>query len=128
MPPALQAKMLRARAHVAEGAAVFISGRRRAELDEAVKQFGQNVTGVRGDVRGSRTPSYRTPRRSSPKRNEDGYSAITSTVGKAGAGSEIHCSLGRRVETQSMGRNKGTGLADRRDVEGGLPHGQAGTQ
>ena len=35
---------------VAEGAYVFISGRRQAELDKAVKQIGRNVTGVRGDV------------------------------------------------------------------------------
>jgi NAD(P)-dependent dehydrogenase (short-subunit alcohol dehydrogenase family) len=39
-----------ARRFVAEGAHVFITGRRRAELDEAVKQIGRNVTGVQGDV------------------------------------------------------------------------------
>jgi NAD(P)-dependent dehydrogenase (short-subunit alcohol dehydrogenase family) len=35
---------------VAEGAYVFITGRRQAELDAAVKQIGKNVTGVQGDV------------------------------------------------------------------------------
>jgi NAD(P)-dependent dehydrogenase (short-subunit alcohol dehydrogenase family) len=35
---------------VAEGAYVFITGRRQAELDAAVKQIGHNVTGVQGDV------------------------------------------------------------------------------
>ncbi|MGA9767902.1 MAG: SDR family oxidoreductase [Blastocatellia bacterium] len=35
---------------VDEGAYVFITGRRQTELDEAVKQLGENVTGVRGDV------------------------------------------------------------------------------
>jgi NAD(P)-dependent dehydrogenase (short-subunit alcohol dehydrogenase family) len=35
---------------VAEGAHVFITGRRQAELDAAVKQIGKNVTGVQGDV------------------------------------------------------------------------------
>jgi NAD(P)-dependent dehydrogenase (short-subunit alcohol dehydrogenase family) len=35
---------------VAEGADVFITGRRQAELDAAVKQIGSNVTGVQGDV------------------------------------------------------------------------------
>src|SRR5258707_4808841 len=35
---------------VAEGAYVFITGRRRAELDAAVKQIGRNVTDVQGDV------------------------------------------------------------------------------
>jgi NAD(P)-dependent dehydrogenase (short-subunit alcohol dehydrogenase family) len=35
---------------VAEGAHVFITGRRQAELDEAVRQIGKHVTGVRGDV------------------------------------------------------------------------------
>jgi NAD(P)-dependent dehydrogenase (short-subunit alcohol dehydrogenase family) len=35
---------------VAEGAHVFITGRRQAELDEAVRQIGKNVTGVQGDV------------------------------------------------------------------------------
>jgi NAD(P)-dependent dehydrogenase (short-subunit alcohol dehydrogenase family) len=39
-----------ARRFVAEGAHVFISGRRQAELDEAVRQIGQHVTGVQGDV------------------------------------------------------------------------------
>jgi NAD(P)-dependent dehydrogenase (short-subunit alcohol dehydrogenase family) len=35
---------------VAEGAHVFITGRRQAELEEAVTQIGRNVTGVPGDV------------------------------------------------------------------------------
>lgn len=35
---------------VAEGAYVFITGRRQAELDAAVKQIGNHVTGVQGDV------------------------------------------------------------------------------
>src|SRR5215475_744521 len=39
-----------ARRFVAEGAHVFITGRRQAELDEAITQIGRNVTGVRGDV------------------------------------------------------------------------------
>jgi NAD(P)-dependent dehydrogenase (short-subunit alcohol dehydrogenase family) len=39
-----------ARRFVAEGAHVFITGRRQAQLDEAVRQIGGNVTGVRGDV------------------------------------------------------------------------------
>jgi NAD(P)-dependent dehydrogenase (short-subunit alcohol dehydrogenase family) len=39
-----------ARRFVAEGAHVFLTGRRQAELDEAVAQIGRNVTGVQGDV------------------------------------------------------------------------------
>ncbi len=35
---------------VAEGVYVFITGRRQAELDAAVKLIGNNVTGVQGDV------------------------------------------------------------------------------
>ena len=35
---------------VAEGAYVFITGRRQPELDAAVKQIGSNVTGVRSDI------------------------------------------------------------------------------
>ncbi len=35
---------------VSEGAYVFITGRREAELAAAVKQIGKNVTGVQGDV------------------------------------------------------------------------------
>jgi NAD(P)-dependent dehydrogenase (short-subunit alcohol dehydrogenase family) len=35
---------------VAEGAYVFVTGRRQAELDAAVKKIGKNVTGVQGDV------------------------------------------------------------------------------
>ena len=35
---------------VAEGAYVFITGRRQSELDAAMKQLGKSVTGVQGDV------------------------------------------------------------------------------
>jgi NAD(P)-dependent dehydrogenase (short-subunit alcohol dehydrogenase family) len=35
---------------VAEGAYVFITGRRQPELDSAVKQIGSNVAGIRSDV------------------------------------------------------------------------------
>jgi Dehydrogenases with different specificities (related to short-chain alcohol dehydrogenases) len=34
----------------AEGAHVFVTGRRQEELDAAVKQIGEGATGVRGDV------------------------------------------------------------------------------
>src|ERR1700685_3582932 len=34
---------------VGEGAYVFINGRSQAELDAAVKEIGENVTGVQGD-------------------------------------------------------------------------------
>ncbi len=39
-----------AKRFVEEGAYVFITGRRQEQLDEAVKQIGRNVTGVRGDA------------------------------------------------------------------------------
>jgi NAD(P)-dependent dehydrogenase (short-subunit alcohol dehydrogenase family) len=39
-----------AKLFVAEGAYVFITGRRPKELDEAVKAIGSNVTGVPGDA------------------------------------------------------------------------------
>jgi len=39
-----------AKRFVAEGAYVFITGRRQAELDAAVKDIGNNVSGVQGDV------------------------------------------------------------------------------
>ena len=39
-----------AKRFVEEGAHVFIMGRRQEVLDEAVKQIGRNVTGVRGDA------------------------------------------------------------------------------
>jgi NAD(P)-dependent dehydrogenase (short-subunit alcohol dehydrogenase family) len=39
-----------AKRFVAEGAYVFITGRRQAELDAAVKEIGENVTAVQGDV------------------------------------------------------------------------------
>jgi NAD(P)-dependent dehydrogenase (short-subunit alcohol dehydrogenase family) len=35
---------------VADGAYVFITGRRKSELDAAVEDIGRNVTGVQGDV------------------------------------------------------------------------------
>jgi NAD(P)-dependent dehydrogenase (short-subunit alcohol dehydrogenase family) len=39
-----------ARRFVNEGAYVFITGRRKPELDRAVKEIGRNVTGIQGDV------------------------------------------------------------------------------
>jgi NAD(P)-dependent dehydrogenase (short-subunit alcohol dehydrogenase family) len=39
-----------AKTFVAEGAHVFITGRRKAELDAAVQQIGSNVTAVQGDA------------------------------------------------------------------------------
>ena len=39
-----------AKLFVEEGAYVFITGRRKKELDEAVKAIGKNVTGVQGDA------------------------------------------------------------------------------
>lgn len=39
-----------AKAFAAEGAAVFITGRRQDALDVAVKQIGGRITGVRGDM------------------------------------------------------------------------------
>jgi NAD(P)-dependent dehydrogenase (short-subunit alcohol dehydrogenase family) len=39
-----------AKLFVAEGAYVFITGRRQTELDKAIKEIGNNVTGVQGDV------------------------------------------------------------------------------
>jgi len=39
-----------ARRFIAEGAYVFITGRRKKELDDAVAELGHNVTGVQGDV------------------------------------------------------------------------------
>jgi NAD(P)-dependent dehydrogenase (short-subunit alcohol dehydrogenase family) len=39
-----------AKLFAAEGAYVFITGRRQKELDAAVKEIGDNVTGVQGDV------------------------------------------------------------------------------
>ena len=35
---------------VDEGAYVFITGRRQNELDQALRQIGNNITGVQGDV------------------------------------------------------------------------------
>src|ERR1700758_5379434 len=39
-----------AKRFVNEGAYVFITGRRQAELDKAVAEIGSNVTAVQGDV------------------------------------------------------------------------------
>lgn len=43
-------RLATARRVVAEGAHVYIMGRRRAALDAAVKQIRSEVTGVRGDI------------------------------------------------------------------------------
>ncbi len=42
--------LARRKLFVDEGAHVFITGRRKDVLDEAVKQIGRNVTGVQGDA------------------------------------------------------------------------------
>jgi len=39
-----------AKRFVAEGAYVYITGRRQQNLDDAVKEIGSNVTGIQGDV------------------------------------------------------------------------------
>src|SRR5271154_7285687 len=39
-----------AKRFVAEGAYVFITGRRQAQLDAAVQEIGSNAAGVQGDV------------------------------------------------------------------------------
>ena len=39
-----------AKLFVEEGAYVFITGRRKKELDDAVKAIGSNVSGVQGDI------------------------------------------------------------------------------
>ena len=39
-----------AKRFVEEGAYVFLTGRRQAELETAVKELGDNATGVQGDV------------------------------------------------------------------------------
>jgi len=39
-----------AKLFVAEGAYVFITGRRQKELEDAVREIGDNVYGVQGDV------------------------------------------------------------------------------
>src|SRR5882762_10221147 len=39
-----------AKCFVAEGAQVFITGRRQSELDKAVAEIGRNVTAIRGDA------------------------------------------------------------------------------
>ncbi|ELY9423830.1 glucose 1-dehydrogenase [Cronobacter dublinensis] len=39
-----------AKAFASEGAHVFITGRRQAALDDALRQLGDNVTGVHGDM------------------------------------------------------------------------------
>lgn len=42
--------MATAKRYVEEGAYVFITGRRQAELDKAVTEIGKNVTAIQGDV------------------------------------------------------------------------------
>ena len=39
-----------AKLFLAEGAYVFITGRRQNELEEAVRKVGRNVTGIQGDI------------------------------------------------------------------------------
>ena len=39
-----------AKRFIAEGAFVFVTGRRQAELDAAVNELGENSAGIRGDI------------------------------------------------------------------------------
>jgi NAD(P)-dependent dehydrogenase (short-subunit alcohol dehydrogenase family) len=39
-----------AKLFVAEGAHVYVTGRRQERVDEAVKEIGKEITGVQGDV------------------------------------------------------------------------------
>jgi len=52
---------------VAEGAYVFITGRRQTELDAAVNEIGKNVTGIQGDVSNWQTSIGFTPRSNKSK-------------------------------------------------------------
>src|ERR1700720_4370118 len=58
-----------ARLFVKEGAYVFITGRRKDKLDEAVKLIGKNVTGVQGDASNLADPArlYDTVKREKAK-------------------------------------------------------------
>nr|WP_242042312.1 hypothetical protein [Leptolyngbya sp. FACHB-541] len=49
-----------AKRFVAEGAYVFITGRRQPELDAAVNEIGKNVTGIQGDVSRLPAPGHST--------------------------------------------------------------------
>ena len=50
-----------ARRFVAEGAYVFITGRREAELAAAAKDIGKNIRALRGDVSPRRSRPHRRP-------------------------------------------------------------------
>src|SRR3981189_2922026 len=58
-----------AKLFVEEGAYVFITGRRKDKLDEAVKLIGKNVTGVQGDAANLADPDrlYKTVKREKGK-------------------------------------------------------------
>jgi len=55
-------RLATAKRFVAEGAYVFITGRRQTELDAAVNEIGKNVTGIQGDVQIWQTSIGFTPR------------------------------------------------------------------
>ena len=59
-----------AKQFVNEGAYVFITGRRKPELDVAVKEIGRNVTAVQGDV--SNLAPWGSDPRATVKRRDSG--------------------------------------------------------
>jgi NAD(P)-dependent dehydrogenase (short-subunit alcohol dehydrogenase family) len=75
-----------AKRFVAEGASVFITGRRQKELDAAVREIGSNVTAVQGDVSNLADLDrlYETVRRKSGK--------IDVLFANAGIGELVHLS------------------------------------
>jgi NAD(P)-dependent dehydrogenase (short-subunit alcohol dehydrogenase family) len=79
-----------AKRFVAEGAYVFITGRRQMELDGAVKTIGENVNGIQGDVAelGDLDRIYSTIRE--PERTAIRRSRIGSTVSSDHHGIDLH--------------------------------------
>lgn len=63
---------------VDEGAYVFITGRRKAEVDRAVQEIGRNVTGVQGDVA---KPADLDKLYSTVKEEKDGLDIVFANAG-----------------------------------------------
>jgi len=80
-----------AKRFVTEGAYVFITGRREAELPASVKEIGATVTGVQGDV-------LRTRRSRSPLRSKSSAKKGKLDIVFANAGGAQFAPLGKVTE------------------------------
>ena len=107
-----------AKRFVEEGAYVFITGRRQAELDAAVKELGDNATGVQGDVSKAEDLDRLYAAVADSGRRIDVVFANAAILDVARIGEiteeQLDYQLGRRLQGRGVHRAEGAAAAQRR--------------